>query len=578
VGITLSPNNAILDISLQSSILKKYSISPILVDIQLKSTMPIVIKPFPFSTNILLSASLTPYFYVVDSNNHRVQAFFYNGDFAFNFGSYGSGEGQFKYPYDITNDEDFLYVTDTGNNRVEVFDLYGNFKSFLSSNELVLDKPLGITVDNDFVYIISYNNKTLYVCLKNGRVVTTRDLSVLQEEPTNASVDDYFLYLESENFVYKFSKAGLYTKIISSVLPTISSTSTVKSTLNKISTKLSTISLESVATESVVANQIHFILPKLSFTLLSLGYNFNLSRVSINAMLLNGASLSSNFILPNLYLDFNQRVELNNTIKVSIPKLILNKDLTTVTIVLKKLKLNSKVLNGKVIESKFILPKLYSDLNQIEVLDNIIKASIPKLSLLSTIIYKHNCIIKSGLSSLYINSILYTSDIHIHLSIPKIKGNIFILGSIQSKSRLLLPTLQSIFILNSQEFIEEFIEGHHSKIVVLHTYQNAVTEYYGSEYRFKLATLDSFYPVKMKPVEIYLYGSNIPEGNINYIISDSTTLQIPILDYNNNMKETRVKLPKGVKNRMINLEFNFSNPFTINSIHLLGYSINKRRR
>lgn len=46
--------------------------------------------------------------------------------FSQNIGSFGTGDGQLKYPHSLDVDKfGFIYVTDTGNNRVEKFDQNG---------------------------------------------------------------------------------------------------------------------------------------------------------------------------------------------------------------------------------------------------------------------------------------------------------------------------------------------------------------------------------------------------------------------------------------------------------------------
>jgi len=76
--------------------------------------------------------------YVVDvggvrSTEHRVRVFNpVDGRHLFDFGSRGSGPGEFNFPYDLAVGKDGrLYVVDTGNFRVQVFDHDGKYlKSF----------------------------------------------------------------------------------------------------------------------------------------------------------------------------------------------------------------------------------------------------------------------------------------------------------------------------------------------------------------------------------------------------------------------------------------------------------------
>ena len=68
------------------------------------------------------------YIYVLDPGNSRVQKF-NRTTFAYisQFGSVGSGDGQFSSPVDIHVDASYIYVLDRGNNRVQRFTLAGAY-------------------------------------------------------------------------------------------------------------------------------------------------------------------------------------------------------------------------------------------------------------------------------------------------------------------------------------------------------------------------------------------------------------------------------------------------------------------
>ena len=66
--------------------------------------------------------------YVADTDNYRIQKFSSDGTFLTTWGSSGSGDGQFYYPYGVAVDgSGNVYVADTGNNRIQKFSPDGTF-------------------------------------------------------------------------------------------------------------------------------------------------------------------------------------------------------------------------------------------------------------------------------------------------------------------------------------------------------------------------------------------------------------------------------------------------------------------
>ena len=121
--------------------------------------------------------------YVTDTANNRVQKFESDGTYVSGWGTYGTGNGQFKGPLGIEVDPSgYVYVVDTFNNRVQKFtsdgtyvaqwggygstnngDLPANGKFFLDNNDGSEDhvRGNGITVDaSGNVYVVDvYNNR-----------------------------------------------------------------------------------------------------------------------------------------------------------------------------------------------------------------------------------------------------------------------------------------------------------------------------------------------------------------------------------------------------------------------------------
>jgi prepilin-type N-terminal cleavage/methylation domain-containing protein len=59
--------------------------------------------------------------YITDEGNNRVEVFSSSSAYLSQFGSYGTGNGQFSTPYGITYYNGSIWVTDNGNNRVQEF-------------------------------------------------------------------------------------------------------------------------------------------------------------------------------------------------------------------------------------------------------------------------------------------------------------------------------------------------------------------------------------------------------------------------------------------------------------------------
>ena len=98
--------------------------------------------------------------YVIDASNYRIQAFDSNGNYLRQWGSEGSGDGQFDSPWGIAISPDggTVYVSDTGNRNVQSFDSQGNYLRTLDVQALDPERgliPVGMTLpSNDTLYVI----------------------------------------------------------------------------------------------------------------------------------------------------------------------------------------------------------------------------------------------------------------------------------------------------------------------------------------------------------------------------------------------------------------------------------------
>lgn len=105
--------------------------------------------------------------YVVD-NNHRIQYFSGTGNYRGQWGSLGSGDGQFSTPYGVAVANDgTVYVGDTFNQRIQYFSSTGSYQGKWGSSGLgdgQFNLPVDLTVVSDgTVYVVDhYNNRIQY--------------------------------------------------------------------------------------------------------------------------------------------------------------------------------------------------------------------------------------------------------------------------------------------------------------------------------------------------------------------------------------------------------------------------------
>jgi len=117
------------------------------------------------------------YVYVADTQNCRVQKFTSTGTFITQWGSQGSGQGQFNFPYDITVDgSGNIYVADSYNHRVQKFTSSGAFITewgSLGSGPGQFDIPIAIAVGGEGdVYVTETNNHRVQKFTSSGAFLT----------------------------------------------------------------------------------------------------------------------------------------------------------------------------------------------------------------------------------------------------------------------------------------------------------------------------------------------------------------------------------------------------------------------
>ena len=112
--------------------------------------------------------------YICDRQNHRVQILNIDLTFSSSFGSYGSGDGQFSYPWDIAlGSAGNVYVADGVNYCIQVFTAEGKFLRKFGkegSGDGELRFPSSVSIDSDdIVYVTECSNHRVSVFTSEGQ-------------------------------------------------------------------------------------------------------------------------------------------------------------------------------------------------------------------------------------------------------------------------------------------------------------------------------------------------------------------------------------------------------------------------
>ncbi|CAD5281288.1 MULTISPECIES: Ig-like domain-containing protein [unclassified Imperialibacter] len=113
---------------------------------------------------------------IAEASGHRVWVFNRAGQALFNFGSQGSGDGQFQQPFGVSTDSDGnIYVADKYNSRIQVFDDGGTFIRKFGSNgsgDGKLSAPWDLALDSDGnIYVNDLGNYRIQVFDNAGNFI-----------------------------------------------------------------------------------------------------------------------------------------------------------------------------------------------------------------------------------------------------------------------------------------------------------------------------------------------------------------------------------------------------------------------
>ena len=114
--------------------------------------------------------------YIADTNEHRIQVLNSDLTYCSSFGSNGSNNGEFNYPYDISTDSaGNVYVVERYNHRIQVFSSDGQYlRQFgrKGKGEGELDQPTSIAIDShNVVYVMEWGNHRISTFTTDGEFI-----------------------------------------------------------------------------------------------------------------------------------------------------------------------------------------------------------------------------------------------------------------------------------------------------------------------------------------------------------------------------------------------------------------------
>jgi DNA-binding beta-propeller fold protein YncE len=159
--------------------------------------------------------------YVTDNGNNRVEKFTSSGTYLTQWGSFGSDNGQFKYPYGIAVDNSGnVYVADASNNRIEKFDSSGAYLTQWGSGASPDGRfgAFGVALDGSGnVYVADPGNNRVQKFTSSGSYLTQWGSSGTGNGqfiyPTGIAVDgsgNVYVTDPGNNRIEEFTSSGAY--------------------------------------------------------------------------------------------------------------------------------------------------------------------------------------------------------------------------------------------------------------------------------------------------------------------------------------------------------------------------------
>jgi hypothetical protein len=148
--------------------------------------------------------------FIVDKQNHRINIFDLAGDFVSSFGTFGTGSDNFSFPEFIIADDTHVYISDSANHRIKQHDFTGAYVSEFGtrgSGDSQFEYPMALTIYNEKLYIVDKQNNRVKVHQKNGTYESQITGFNFPEGITN--INDKIIVSDSANRKIKYYTPGL---------------------------------------------------------------------------------------------------------------------------------------------------------------------------------------------------------------------------------------------------------------------------------------------------------------------------------------------------------------------------------
>ena len=112
--------------------------------------------------------------FIVKQNQNCIPIFDLTGEFLYEFGKNGNGEGEFNGALGIKINKNQIFVTDSGNNRIQIFDLTGKYVDQINEN---FNSPHQISLSENHIYVLDTYNYQVKIFSNQNQLEFNEDMS-----------------------------------------------------------------------------------------------------------------------------------------------------------------------------------------------------------------------------------------------------------------------------------------------------------------------------------------------------------------------------------------------------------------